>query len=172
MGQHLKSRHPEKIPKKAKKKGQLEFASQEERRKKILEVTKANPTWSRTKIAKKLGVSRTTVIRVANLYEMSGSVQRQGKSGTRPRAPETIELEKNIINSIHQDPSLSLRQRAKEIGVSHATIARVAEKIGFKPEVDDSHQIYKCKLCPRKYAHNQTLWTHVRDKHKRPNGIK
>lgn len=153
--------------KKAKKKGQLEFASQEERRQKILEVTEANPTWSRTKIAKHLGVSRTTIIRVTNMYKTSGSIKRRGKSGVRPRAPQTVELEKNIISSIHKDPSLSLRQRAREIGVSHATIARVAEKIGFKAEVDESNQTFKCKLCPRKYAHNQTLWTHIRDKHKR-----
>lgn len=162
---HCKSRHPEKLQKKKKKKGHEEYATQRERRQKILEAMKNNPTWSKTKIAKSLSVCRTTVTRVTAHVKDNGSIERRKGSGQKPRAPRCIELEKTITNSFQQDPSLSLRQRAKIVGVAHSTIKRVAEKIGFKAEVDESLRRFQCKLCSLKYAHSTTLTAHVNLKH-------
>lgn len=159
---HCKSRHPEKLPKKAKKKGRQEFTTERERRQKILDTIKTHPTWSYTKVAKIIGVSRKTVMA---LLKNNGSIERRKFSGKKPTPPRVIELEKKIAHSFQQDPTLSLRRRAKIIGVGHTTIERVAKKLGFKAEVDESSRIFQCKLCPLKYAHSTTLTAHMKLKH-------
>lgn len=165
LHRHRESRHPETLPLKAEKKSNQTTTSRLQKRLKVVETAKANPTWTILKISKFVGIGPEAASRVLKRHRNNISLERRKETANRPRAPRAVDIEKKIVNSIQEDPSLSMRQRAAKLGVGHSSIARVAKKIGFKAEVDESMRVYLCKLCPAKYTRSTTLTSHVNLKH-------
>ena len=96
---------------------------------------------ARNKIARDLGVSRSTVYLWIRRYQEEG-LQSLKKDKSRPgRIPEiTVEKEKEIIDAtLHDKPynatHWSTREMAKSQGVSRMTVQRIWKKYNLKPHL-------------------------------------
>ena len=78
---------------------------------------------SKHQIAKQLKESRTTVIRIIQKFEKSGSLERQPGSG-RPRSVRKKKLIDKVRAKIKRNRNSSARKTAKEYGTSAMNISR------------------------------------------------
>ena len=92
-----------------------------ERRKKIVHKHLENPTWPQIKIAKSLGVSKSTVGDVLKKFKETLSIERKVGSG-RKKGPVDKQLHRKIVRSFKVNPGLSDRDRAKRYGTSSKLI--------------------------------------------------
>lgn len=166
VGDHVKAVHPEKHKSRIPYTVNGVVYTDTERRKIIIEAHLANPLENVSHLARRLQIARGTVSRVLSRYRERNTVERKVRTGNWK--PCNKAMHEKIAQSYASNPEWSDRFRAKTCGASKGTVRKVRQSIGFEREVvDESTQIYKCKYCPKKYSHNQTLWTHTRDKHKK-----
>lgn len=167
VGEHVRLKHPEKHKTRQLYTVDGVVYTDQQRREIIIDAYLANPQENFSALARKLQLSRTTVSKTVERYKERNSTQRKVRTGNW--RPCNKVMHDKIAQSYTSHPEWSDRFRAKTLGVSTGTVRRVRTTIGFERDIapDESKQIYKCKHCPKKYAHNQTLWTHVQNKHKK-----
>ena len=100
-----------------------------EDRKKILHKNHENPSWSHGKIAKSLGIPRSTVSDVLRRFRTYLSVE-QAEETVRKAIPVNKFLAKKIIKSIKQNPDLSDGNRAERYGRSRETRRKTRLRAG------------------------------------------
>jgi len=102
---------------------------------------------SNNAVAKRLGTSRPTVILWRTRFAEDGpaGISEDASHGASPRRLDPQTINRIVDRTLHSHPSdathWSTRTLAKEIGVSHVTVARVWEAHGLQP-----HRIKTFKL--------------------------
>jgi len=91
-------------------------------------------------IAELAEVGIRTVQRLAAAKRAGNSMDRKSGSGTTRRVTDEAFIE-NLLERIITDPTVSLRQHARELNVSLDTIRRVVAELGFKSFVRRKHQL-------------------------------
>ncbi|HEQ3553525.1 recombinase family protein [Bacillus subtilis] len=92
---------------------------------KIQQMIKENPGMPQSKIAEELNIAPSTIVRLKNKY---GEFEDQVKA-----IEHDPEGKKKIIEEyVKNNPEASLRQTARDTGISTTTITRIMEKYGIK----------------------------------------
>ena len=89
-----------------------------------------NHNSSYNSIAKSLQIHPYTVSRVIQRFSQTKSIKRKSGGG-RKEGFKDIKLVRKLVYSFKNNPSFSLRERAKIYGFSHSFVAKVRNKHGF-----------------------------------------
>ena len=108
----------------------LKMTKEEDVREKIMHKYLQNPNNSYNSIAKSLQIHPYTVSRVIQRFSQTKSIKRKSGGG-RKEDFKDIKLVRKLVNSFKNNPSLSLRERAKVYGFSHSFVAKVRNKHCF-----------------------------------------
>ena len=108
----------------------LKMTKEEDIREKIMHKHLQNPNSSYNSIAKLLQIHPYTVSHVIQCFSQTKSIKHKSGGG-RKEGFKDIKLVRKLVNSFKNNPSLSLRERAKIYGFSHSFVAKVRNKHGF-----------------------------------------
>lgn len=107
------------------------MGKQFETRKKILSKYNQNTAASYSKIAKNVGVAKSTVQKVISNYKKTFTIERKVGSGKKA-GPIDTNLANKVISAFKKNPSLSLRDVAKKCNTSKSYVHKVKQNRGFK----------------------------------------
>lgn len=106
-------------------------SKQEQNRKKILHNFIENPDQSRSQLARKLNIGKTTVNRVISKYLDTGSIERKIGSGRKLKSDHQ-KLKKKIDLALQRNPKLSLRDLASKFNTSYSKVRRIKAEMNYK----------------------------------------
>ena len=104
----------------------LKMTKEEDVREKIMHKYLQNPNSSYNSIAKSLQIHPYTISRVIQRFSQTKSVKHKSCGG-RKEGFKDIKLVKKLVISFKNNPSLSLKERAKIYGFSHCFVAKVKQ---------------------------------------------
>ena len=132
----------------------LKMTKEEDVKEKTMHKYLQNPNSSYNSIAKLLQIHPYTVSRVIQRFSQTKSIKRKS-GGERKEAFKDIKLVRKLVYSFKNNPSLSLRERAKIYGFSHSFDAKVRNKHGF-------HSFKAQKVPNRSETQQKSARTHGR----------
>ena len=133
----------------------LKMTKEEDVREQVMHKYLQNPNSSYNSIAKLLQIHPYTVSRVIQCFSQTKSIKRKSGGG-RKEGFKDIKLVRKLVNSFKNNPSLSLRERAKIYGFSHSFIAKVRNKHGF--------HFFKAQKVPNRSETQQKKCKNLRQK--------
>lgn len=126
-------------------------------RKKILNIFNENPKMSQSKIAKTLGIAKSTVQNVLFNFRKTLTVERKSGSG-RKAGPVDKKLAKKIVDTFKRNPSLSNSDVADKCSVSKSYVQKIKKNAGLKsykvtttPNRDEKQEISAKSRCRKLY---------------------
>ena len=106
----------------------IKMSSKEEKQRiQILLAHGENPNYSHAKLTKLLNVAKSTVTNVLKVFGGCLSTARMAGS-TGNRKPEAIATTKRVARRFVRDPNLSVRDVAKNLGVTPSTVHRAKKR--------------------------------------------
>lgn len=112
-----------------------------DRKRAAVQIIGTHPQWSDRRVASATGISAGTVADLRRRGGESGNEARIGRDG-RIRPADSSERRKLAAELIRSDPGLSLRQVAKQVGISPETVRDVRGRLerGESPTPDGSRR--------------------------------
>ena len=108
----------------------FKMTKEEDIREKTMHKYLQNPNSSYNLISKLLQIHPYTISRVIQHFSQTKLIKHKSGGG-RKEGFKDIKLVRKLVNSFKNNPSLSLRERAKIYGFSHSFVAKVRNKHGF-----------------------------------------
>ncbi|OXM48607.1 streptomycin biosynthesis protein [Amycolatopsis alba DSM 44262] len=113
-----------------------------DRKRAALQIIGTHPQWSDRRVASATGISAGTVADLRRCGGETGNEARIGRDG-RIRPVDSSERRRHAADLIRNDPGLSLRQVAKQVGISPETVRDVRGRLerGESPTPDGSRRL-------------------------------
>ncbi|WP_409491170.1 ParB/RepB/Spo0J family partition protein [Amycolatopsis sp. cmx-11-12] len=113
-----------------------------DRKRAAVQIIGTHPQWSDRRVASATGISAGTVADLRKCGGDTGNEARIGRDG-RIRPIDSSERRRHAADLIRSDPGLSLRQVAKQVGISPETVRDVRGRLerGESPTPDGSRRL-------------------------------